>query len=160
KIFNDTILYNITLQETELDINKHRLIDAINLSNLKEFVSEKPLKLYTPLGTNGTGISQGQKQRVLLARAIYKDPDFLFLDEATNSLDANNEKQITENLEKFLLGKTAVVIAHRLSTIRNADRIIVLDKGKVVEQGSHEELVGRNGMYYKLIMNQLDVATP
>lgn len=159
KIFNDTILYNITLQETELDINKQRLIDAIDLSNLKEFVTEKPLKLYTPLGTNGNGISQGQKQRVLLARAIYKDPDFLFLDEATNSLDANNEKQITQNLEKILLGKTAVVIAHRLSTIRNANKIIVLDKGKVVEQGSHDELVERNGMYYRLIMNQLDVAT-
>lgn len=155
KMFNDTILYNITLQESEIDIDKKRLIDAVNLSNLKDFVNSRPLKLYTPLGTNGSGISQGQKQRILLARAIYKDPDFIFLDEATNSLDANNEKTISENLEKILVGKTAVVIAHRLSTIRNAHKIIVLDRGKVVEQGSHEELAARNGMYYKLIINQL-----
>src|SRR5690606_32436966 len=159
KMFNDTILYNITLQESEIDIDKKRLTDAVNLSNLKDFINGRPLKLYTPLGTNGSGISQGQKQRILLARAIYKDPDFIFLDEATNSLDANNEKTISENLEKILIGKTAVVIAHRLSTIRNAAKIIVLDKGKVVEQGSHDELAGRNGVYYKLIINQLSVPT-
>lgn len=159
KMFNDTILYNITLQESEIDIDKKRLTDAVYLSNLKDFINGRPLKLYTPLGTNGSGISQGQKQRILLARAIYKDPDFIFLDEATNSLDANNEKTISENLEKILIGKTAVVIAHRLSTIRNAAKIIVLDKGKVVEQGSHEELAGRNGVYYKLIINQLSVST-
>src|SRR5690606_21400679 len=140
-----------------LDIDKQKLSDAVSLSNLKDFVNERPLKLYTPLGTNGSGISQGQKQRILLARAIYKDPDFIFLDEATNSLDANNEKQISENLEKIMVGKTAVVIAHRLSTIKNAHKIIVLDKGKVVEQGSHEELVGKNGMYFRLIINQLSV---
>ena len=159
KMFNDTILYNIALQESELDIDKKRLIDAVGLSNLKDFVNERPLKLYTPLGTNGSGISQGQKQRILLARAIYKDPDFIFLDEATNSLDANNEKLISENLEKILVGKTAVIVAHRLSTIKNAGKIIVLDKGKVVEQGSHEELVGRNGLYFRLIINQLSVPT-
>ncbi len=159
KMFNDTILYNIALQESELDIDKKRLIDAVSLSNLKDFVNERPLKLYTPLGTNGSGISQGQKQRILLARAIYKDPDFIFLDEATNSLDANNEKLISENLEKILVGKTAVIVAHRLSTIKNAGKIIVLDKGKVVEQGSHEELVGRNGLYFRLIINQLSVPT-
>jgi len=159
KMFNDTILYNITLQESELDIDKKKLIGAVELSNLKDFVSERPLKLYTPLGTNGSGLSQGQKQRILLARAIYKDPDYFFLDEATNSLDANNEKQISENLVNILVGKTAIVIAHRLSTIRNADKIIVLDKGKVVEQGSHEELVRRNGMYCRLISNQLFVPT-
>lgn len=155
KMFNDTILYNITLQESESEIDKKRLIEAVNLSNLKDFISERPLKLYTPLGTNGSGISEGQRQRILLARAIYKDPDFIFLDEATNSLDANNEKQISENLERIMVGKTAVVIAHRLSTVRNADKIIVLDKGKVVEQGTHEELVARNGMYFRLISNQL-----
>lgn len=157
KMFNDTILYNITLQESELDIDKQKLSDAVRLSNLNEFINERPLKLYTPLGTNGSGISQGQKQRILLARAIYKDPDFIFLDEATNSLDANNEKQISENLERILVGKTAVVIAHRLSTIRNAHKIIVLYKGKVVEQGSHEELIGKNAMYFKLIANQLSI---
>ena len=157
KMFNDTILYNITLEENEFSIDKRRLIDAVSLSNLKDFINERPLKLYTPLGTNGSGISQGQKQRILLARAIYKDPDFIFLDEATNSLDANNEKQISENLGTILMGKTAVVIAHRLSTIKNAHKIIVLDKGKVVEEGTHEELVKRNGMYYRLIINQLSV---
>src|SRR5690606_3976581 len=113
--------------------------------------------MYTPLGTNGSGISQGQKQRILLARAIYRDPDFIFLDEATNSLDANNEKLISQNLEKIMSGKTAVVIAHRLSTIKNAHNIVVLDKGKVVEQGTHEELIGENGKYYDLIHNQLSI---
>lgn len=157
-MFNDTILYNITLEENENEIDKKRLSEAVQLSNLKEFIQERPLKLYTPLGTNGSGISQGQKQRILLARAIYKNPDFIFLDEATNSLDTINEKLISDNLEKIMEGKTAIVIAHRLSTIKNAHKIIVLDKGKVVEQGSHEELIEKNGMYLKLVINQLSVA--
>lgn len=159
KMFNDTILYNISLEENEMEIDKKRLLEAVQLSNLKEFIQERPLKLYTPLGTNGSGISQGQKQRILLARAIYKNPDFIFLDEATNSLDTINEKLISDNLEKIMEGKTAIVIAHRLSTIKNAHKIIVLDKGKVVEQGSHEELIEKNGMYLKLVINQLSVTS-
>ncbi|HLT07241.1 MAG TPA: peptidase domain-containing ABC transporter [Cyclobacteriaceae bacterium] len=159
RLFNDTVLYNITLEENEQDVDKHRLLEAISFANLNEFIQERPLKLYTPLGTNGSGISQGQKQRILFARAVYKDPDFIFLDEATNSLDANNEKLISENLERFLTGKTAVVIAHRLSTIKSADKIVVLDKGKVVEEGTHEELLEKNGMYFRLIVNQLPVST-
>jgi len=157
KLFNDTILYNITLEDEEVNINNKQLQKAIQLANMEGFVNERPLKLYTPLGTNGSGLSQGQKQRVLIARAIYKDPDFIFLDEATNSLDANNEKQISENLEKILMGKTAVVIAHRLSTVRNADNIVVLDKGKIAEQGTHWELLKQRGFYYNLISNQLEI---
>lgn len=157
KMFNDTILYNITLEEEENNINKGQLYTAISLSNILDFINERPLKLYTPLGTSGSGLSQGQKQRILIARAIYRNPDFLFLDEATNSLDANNEKQITENLQTILSGKTAIVVAHRLSTVKNAHNIVVLDKGKIVEQGSHNDLVARKGTYYNLVANQLEL---
>ncbi len=157
KLFNDTILYNITLEDEEINMDKKQLQVAIQLSNIEGFVNERPLKLYTPLGTNGSGLSQGQKQRILIARAIYKNPDFIFLDEATNSLDANNEKQISRNLEKILEGKTAIVIAHRLSTVRNAHNIVVLENGKVAEQGAHADLVKLKGIYYNLVANQLDL---
>ncbi len=157
KLFNDTILYNITLEEDEVNVNKDLLLHAIQLSNIQGFINERPLKLYTPLGTNGSGLSQGQKQRILIARAIYRNPDFIFLDEATNSLDANNEKQITQNLSKILEGKTAIVVAHRLSTVKNAHNIIVLEKGKVVEQGNHNELIKSKGVYYNLVSNQLEL---
>ncbi len=155
KVFNDTILYNITLEDEGSEVNTEHLLKSIKLANIEDFINERPLKLYTPIGTNGSGLSQGQKQRILIARAIYRNPDFIFLDEATNSLDANNEKEITENLMTILSGKTAIIVAHRLSTVKNADNIVVLDKGKIVEQGTHIELVNRKGKYYNLVANQL-----
>ena len=157
RLFNDTILYNITLEDEQISINKKQLGIAIKLANIEKFINERPLKLYTPLGANGSGLSQGQKQRILIARAIYKNPDFIFLDEATNSLDSNNEKQITQNLETILEGKTAIVIAHRLSTVKNAHNIIVLDNGRVAEQGTHAELVAKKGKYFDLVSNQLEL---
>lgn len=157
KLFNDTILYNITLEEEESHIDTARLQQALQLSNIESFIRDRPLKLYTPLGKSGSGVSQGQKQRILIARAIYKNPDFIFLDEATNSLDANNEKEIVNNLERILEGKTAVVIAHRLSTIRNAHNIVVLRNGEITEQGTHDELMKLHGLYYELIHNQLEL---
>jgi len=151
--FNDTILYNITLEDE--NINHKRLFEAIAIANISELINERHLKIYTPIGTNGSGLSQGEKQRILIARAIYKDPDFIFLDEATNSLDANNENEITNNLNTILEGKTAIVIAHRLSTIKNAHNIVVLHKGSIVEQGTHDELISNEGFYFKLVQNQL-----
>ena len=153
KLLNSTILENITLQVDEVD--HQRLNYAIEASNLTEFVNELPLKLYTYVGQGGTGMSGGQKQRILIARAIYKNPDYIFLDEATNALDANNERAISENLIKFTEGKTSVIIAHRLSTVMAADQIVVLEKGKVVELGSHGELLHQEGHYFNLVKNQM-----
>ena len=116
-----------------------------------------PLKYNTKIGRDGVGLSQGQKQRILIARAVYKNPDYIFLDEATNSLDANNERAIVENLDRFYKGKTVVVVAHRLSTVKNADQIVVIDHGRVVEIGDHEELIERRGAYYNLVRNQLEL---
>lgn len=116
-----------------------------------------PLGYSTQIGRNGVGLSQGQKQRILIARAVYKDPDFIFLDEATNALDAKNEKTIVENLNKFYKGRTVVIVAHRLSTVKNADQIIVLDSGKVVEFGNHISLIEMKGTYYNLVKNQLEL---
>ena len=116
-----------------------------------------PLRYETKIGKDGMGLSQGQKQRILIARAVYKNPEFIFLDEATNSLDANNERAIVENLNEFYKGRTVMVVAHRLSTVRNADQIIVLEKGKVKEQGSHDSLIAARGAYYNLIKNQLEL---
>ena len=116
-----------------------------------------PLKYNTKIGRDGMGLSQGQKQRILIARAVYKDPDYIFLDEATNSLDANNERMIVEHLGEFYKGKTVVIVAHRLSTVKNADQIVVLDKGKVVEIGNHSVLTAKRGAYYNLVKNQLEL---
>lgn len=153
KIFNDTILSNIVLDVE--NINLSLLKDVIRLANLEAFIDQAPQKLYTPIGQGGNGISGGQKQRILIARALYKDPEFLFFDEATNSLDTKNEYEITRKLKDSLKGKTSIVIAHRLSTVEAADQIIVLNKGKVVESGRHSDLIQRRGFYYDLVNHQM-----
>ncbi|GHT01476.1 hypothetical protein AGMMS49525_02280 [Bacteroidia bacterium] len=134
-IFSDSIANNIAVGVDEVD--KKRLLHAVETANIKEFIEGLPLKYNTKIGMEGNGISQGQRQRLLIARAVYKNPDFLFFDEATNALDANNERIIMDNLTAFYQGKTVVIIAHRLSTVQQADNIIVLDKGKIVEEGEH-----------------------
>ena len=154
-IFNDTIAENIVVGEGEIDFQKLR--HSIKLANLEEYISSLSLGLNTYIGLEGTSMSTGQKQRILIARAIYKDPQFIFFDEATSALDANNEKAIVENLDVFLNERTAVVIAHRLSTVKHADQILVLDKGKIVEIGNHNSLVQKRGYYYRLIKNQLEL---
>jgi len=127
----------------------------VKLANLSDFIDELPFKYQTKIGEQGQLLSGGEKQRLLIARAIYKNPDYLFFDEATSSLDAENEKVITENLNQFYKNKTVVIIAHRLSTVKNADQILVMHKGNVVEEGNHQELLSRQGFYYQLIQNQL-----
>jgi ATP-binding cassette subfamily B protein len=154
-IFSDSIANNIMVSSEEK--NSARLLHAMRMANIEEFVKSSPLGLNTKIGTDGNGLSQGQKQRILIARAIYKNPSYLFLDEATNALDANNEKIIMENLNQFFKGRTVVVVAHRLSTVKNADQIIVLQKGRVTEIGNHEELVREKGAYYHLVRNQLEL---
>lgn len=154
-IFSDTIARNIAVGDEYPDMDK--LMHAIKVANISEFIAELPSGLNTKIGAAGNGISQGQRQRMLIARAVYKDPDYIFFDEATNALDANNEKVIMENLETFFKGRTVVVVAHRLSTVKNADHIIVLDKGMIIEQGTHQELVNSNGEYYQLVKNQLEL---
>jgi len=156
-IFSDTIAANIAVGIE--DVDKERLLDAVETANIKEFIEELPLKYNTKIGMEGKGVSQGQRQRLLIARAVYKNPDFLFLDEATNSLDANNERQILDNLNRFYEGKTVVIVAHRLSTVQNADNIIVLEKGKVIEEGTHSELTAKRGAYYELVRNQLELGS-
>lgn len=155
-IFSDTIERNIATGETEIDYDK--LEKSLKIACLDDFVAQLPLKLKTKIGLAGIGISGGQKQRILVARAVYKNPDFLFFDEATSALDAKNEKNVMENLNRFLENKTAVVIAHRLSTVKNADKIIVLKDGEIVEEGVHESLVKLQGVYYNLIKNQLELS--
>jgi len=155
KIFSDTILNNIALYDP--DIDAERLNEAIDFANLRDFIESIPLKLYTMLGQGGSGISAGQAQRILIARAIYKRPKILLMDEATNSLDAKNEKEITLNIQSAFKGTTMIVIAHRLSTVKNADQIVVLEKGKVAEKGTHNELMANKGYYYELISNQLEL---
>ena len=154
-IFNDSIASNIAVGDEQPDLDK--LISASRVANILPFIEELPNGFFTKIGTNGVGISQGQKQRLLIARSVYKDPHFLFLDEATNSLDANNEKVIVDNLQKFLLGKTVLVVAHRLSTVKNADKIIVLHEGMIAEEGTHSELTLLKGRYYELVKNQLEL---
>ncbi|MDM1553698.1 MULTISPECIES: peptidase domain-containing ABC transporter [Chryseobacterium] len=154
-VFNDTVADNIAVGDDHID--KKRLIHAVNVANVKEFVESLPLGYNTKIGNEGIGISGGQRQRLFIARAVYKAPDFIFFDEATSSLDANNEKVIIDNLNQFFKGRTAIIVAHRLSTVKNADKIIVLDKGKVIEEGSHQELVNTKGAYFELIKNQLDL---
>ena len=154
-IFSESIARNIAVDDGEID--EERLEMAAEIANVKDFVMALPLKFNTNIGRDGMGLSQGQKQRILIARAVYKNPKFIFLDEATNSLDASNERAIVEKLSKFYKGRTVVVVAHRLSTVKNADQIIVLDKGRVVETGNHETLTARRGAYYNLVKNQLEL---
>lgn len=154
-IFSDTIARNIAPGVETID--KEKLEIAVTLANIKEFIESRPLSYNTKIGSEGDGLSQGQKQRILIARAIYKDPEFVFFDEATNALDANNEKKIMNNLNTFFEGRTVLIIAHRLSTVRYADQIIVLDQGKIVEIGNHDELIDKQGAYYKLVKNQLEL---
>jgi ATP-binding cassette subfamily B protein len=154
-IFNDTIANNIAVGEDFID--KKKLAHAVNVANITSFIEGLPLSYNTKIGMEGVGLSTGQKQRLLIARAVYKNPDYLFFDEATSALDANNEKVIMENLNNFFQDKTVVVIAHRLSTVKNAHQIVVLDNGKIVEIGNHNELVKQKGNYYNLVKNQLDL---
>jgi ATP-binding cassette, subfamily B, bacterial len=154
-IFNDTIARNIAVGVEDIDFDK--LMKSCRVANIFSFIESLPNGFYTKLGAEGTGVSQGQKQRILIARAVYKNPDYLFFDEATNSLDANNEKEIVENLNNFFRGKTVVVVAHRLSTVKNADKIVVLHKGKIAEEGTHQELTALRGKYYELVKNQLEL---
>lgn len=154
-IFNDTIAHNIAVGVDTID--KQKLKYAVQVANIREFIEELPLSYNSKIGMEGIGLSTGQKQRLLIARAVYKDPDYLFFDEATSALDANNEKVIMENLNQFFKNKTVVVIAHRLSTVKNAHQIVVLDKGKIVEMGNHETLVTNKANYYHLVKNQLEL---
>jgi ATP-binding cassette subfamily B protein len=154
-IFSDTIENNIAVGDEYPDPEK--LQQAIKIANIQDFIEKLPFGLYTKIGTAGSVISKGQKQRLLIARAVYKAPDYLFFDEATNALDTNNERVIMDNLEEFFTGRTVVVVAHRLSTVSNADNIIVLDKGKIIEQGTHHELTKLKGEYYGLVKNQLEL---
>ena len=154
-IFSDTIAHNIAVGTDRVDTE--RLRHAVKVANIGDFINSLPMGYDTKIGMEGSGISQGQRQRILIARAVYKNPEFIFLDEATNSLDANNEGVIMANLEEFYKGRTVLIVAHRLSTVRHADNIIVLDKGHIVEEGTHDELTEKKGVYYTLVKNQLEL---
>lgn len=154
-IFSDSIAKNIA-PGVEI-IDKERLLNAVITANIREFIETLPLSYNTKIGNEGHGLSQGQKQRILIARAVYKNPAFVFLDEATNALDTNNERVIMDNLQNFFEGRTSIVIAHRLSTVKNADQIVVLEKGEIVEIGTHQELTKKKGAYYTLVKNQLEL---
>lgn len=152
-IFSDTIARNITLGNKTID--KDRLIWAAKMANIQGFIDGLPFGYNTRIGKGGHGLSQGQRQRVLIARVFYKDPSFVFLDEATNALDSENESQIMDHMKDFLKEKTTIIVAHRLSTVKNANNIIVIDDGKIAEQGTHEELIAKNGKYFSLVKKQL-----
>lgn len=154
-LFSESIARNIAVDDN--DIDTERLRNAARVACIEEFIERLPLKYNTVIGQDGQGVSQGQRQRILIARAVYRNPAFIFLDEATNSLDANNERMIVENLTEFYRGKTVIVVAHRLSTVRHADQIVVLEKGKVVEKGTHDTLIAAKGAYYRLVKNQLEL---
>lgn len=154
-VFNDTIAKNIAIGQEEIDMA--RLDFAVSTANIKSYIDALPMGYQTKIGVEGQGLSTGQKQRLLIARAVYKNPEYIFFDEATNALDANNEKVIMENLNQFFQGKTVVVVAHRLSTVKNADQIVVLENGKLVELGNHQELTAKRGKYYELVKNQLEL---
>jgi ATP-binding cassette subfamily B protein len=156
-IFGDTVARNIALGHEEIDTEK--LLHAVKMSCIDDFIDQLPLGYNTVIGNQGLSLSGGEKQRILIARAIYNDPDFLFIDEGTSSLDASNEKEIMQNLETVFKGKTVIIVAHRLSTVKNADQIIVLEKGAIMEQGSHTELTKKKGHYYELIRNQLEMGS-
>lgn len=154
-LFSESIARNIAVDDGE--VNEERLMDAVKVARCHDFIQKLPLRFSTQIGRDGVGLSQGQKQRILIARAVYKDPRYLFLDEATNSLDAKNEREIVEGLDQFCKGRTVVVVAHRLSTVQHADCIIVLDKGRVAETGDHRSLIEKRGVYYELVKNQLEL---
>jgi len=154
-LFTDTIANNVA--ESSDTLNRGKLVKAGELANIQQFSEALPEGYNTLIGTQGSGLSQGQRQRLLIARAIYKDPSFLFFDEATNALDTENEKEIVENLDRFYAKKTVVVVAHRLSTVKDADQIVVLDEGRIVERGRHNELIAKKGLYYELVRNQLEL---
>lgn len=154
-VFNDTIAGNIAVGADEIDMT--RLISATQMANIYDFIQTLPLRFNTVIGNEGVGISTGQKQRMFIARAIYKNPEILFFDEATSALDAKNEKEVMENLSHFTKGKTVIIIAHRLSTVKNADKIIVMDQGEIVETGTHLQLIDQGGIYYNLVKNQLEL---
>jgi ATP-binding cassette subfamily B protein len=154
-VFSDSIARNIAVTDDEIDME--RLRHAARIANIADYVESLPLGYNTMIGQDGQGLSQGQRQRISIARAVYKNPQFLFFDEATNALDANNERAIVENLNEFYKGKTVVIVAHRLSTVKNADKIVVLEHGKIVEQGTHAELTALKGRYYELVRNQLEL---
>lgn len=154
-IFSESIARNIAIDDGVPDIE--RMEQAARIACIHEYIMSLPLKYNTKIGRDGAGLSQGQKQRILIARAVYKNPEFIFLDEATNSLDTRNEREIVKNLDEFYGGRTVIVVAHRLSTVRKADSIIVLDKGRIVEQGTHDTLTAAKGTYYNLVRNQLEL---
>jgi len=156
-IFSDSIERNIAVGDDYPD--RAKLRHAIKVANIQDFIEGLPLGLNTKIGAEGNGISQGQRQRILIARAVYKNPEYIFFDEATNALDANNERVIMNNLQEFFAGRTVVIVAHRLSTVSNADNIIVLDRGRIIEQGTHHELTSLKGDYYRLVKNQLELGT-
>ena len=154
-VFSDTISNNIGVSDEVPDMA--RVKRAVKIANIDDFIDRLPLRYNTKIGAEGNGVSTGQRQRLLIARAAYRNARYLFFDEATNSLDANNEKVIMENLNELFENKTVVIVAHRLSTVKNADNIIVLNKGNVVEQGTHKELTQLHGYYYNLVKNQLEL---
>lgn len=154
-IFSESIARNIAVDDDEID--KERLLQAARIACIDSYIQSLPLKYNTLIGQDGIGLSQGQKQRILIARAVYRNPDYIFLDEATNALDANNERAIVENLMEFYKGKTVVIVAHRLSTVKNADQLIVIEKGKIIETGTHTALIDCQGAYYHLVKNQLEL---
>ncbi|CAA0230756.1 ABC transporter ATP-binding protein [Tenacibaculum maritimum] len=156
-IFSDTIVRNITESDSEGLIDKERLLQSVKIANIESFIESLPMGYNTRIGASGMGISGGQKQRILIARAIYKNPDYLFFDEATSALDSTNESEIMKKLDLFFKNRTVVVVAHRLSTVKKADKIIVLEKGKIIEQGNHQELVCKRGVYYRLVKDQLEL---
>jgi len=156
-IFSDTIAKNVALGEQE--INTDQLLYAARMACIDDFIDQLPLGYNTVIGQEGLTLSGGEEQRILIARAIYKNPGFLFLDEGTSALDANNERRIMENLQLVFSGKTVVIVAHRLSTVKNADQIIVLDQGRIVEEGKHNDLIAKKGHYFNLVRNQLELGS-
>jgi ATP-binding cassette subfamily B protein len=156
-LFPETIAYNIA--PGIYDIDEDKLAKAVEIANIRGFIESLPLGYNTRIGINGHGLSEGQKQRLLIARVIYKNPDIIIFDEATNSLDAGTEKAIVENLEEFFAGKTVIIVAHRLSTVRDAGSIVVMDSGRIIETGTHSSLIESHGAYYNLVKNQLELGT-
>ena len=154
---HDTIANNIAVGAEHVDPD--RLVRAAETANIRSFIEELPLGYNTKIGAEGLGMSTGQKQRMLIARAVYKQPRLLLFDEATSALDASNERTIMDNLERFFEDRTAVVIAHRLSTVRHADNIVVLDAGRIAEQGTHDQLIAEQGIYFRLVKDQLQLET-